>query len=94
MRVTVRPPWPCRLPGPAGDGLLRRHAGVLERLVHIGGEPVVVRAASTGDREVVYKALLAHPLIGQIPQVEELVEKLLKEGRAHLPQFEPREVSA
>jgi len=56
VRVTVRPPWPCRLPGPAGDGLLRRHAGVLERLVHIGGEPVVVRAASTGDREAVIGA--------------------------------------
>ena len=50
LRVTVRPPWPCRLPGPAGDGLLRRRGGVLERLVHVDGEPVVVRAAPTpGD---------------------------------------------
>src|SRR5438034_2779423 len=65
---------------------LVQHVAAYERLA--------VEAAITGDRELVYKALLAHPLIGQIPQVEELVETLLKEGRAHLPQFEPREVSA
>ena len=65
---------------------LVQHVAAYERLA--------VEAAITGDRDLVYKALLAHPLIGQVPQVEELVEKLLKEGRAHLPQFEPREVSA
>src|SRR5438094_2559712 len=65
---------------------LVQHVAAYERLA--------VEAAITGDRDLVYKALLAHPLIGQIPQVEELVETLLKEGRAHLPQFEPREVSA
>ncbi len=65
---------------------LVQHVAAYERLA--------VEAAITGDRDLVYKALLAHPLIGQIPQVEELVEKLLKEGRAHLPQFEPHEVSA
>ena len=65
---------------------LVQHVAAYERLA--------VEAAMTGDRDLVYKALLAHPLIGQIPQVEELVETLLKEGRAHLPQFEPREVSA
>ena len=46
------------------------------------------RRPASGDRDLVYKALLAHPLIGQLPQVEELTERLLKEGRAHLPQFE------
>src|SRR5439155_209996 len=45
-------------------------------------------AAVTGDRELVSKALLTHPLIGQVPQVDELTERLLSEGRAHLPQFE------
>jgi 6-phospho-beta-glucosidase len=48
----------------------------------------------SGDRDLVYKALLAHPLIGQVPQVEELTESLLAEGKQHLPQFEGREVTA
>ena len=59
---------------------LVQHAATYERLA--------AAAAVTGDRDLVYKALLAHPLIGQLPQVEELTERLLEEGRAHLPQFE------
>src|SRR5438874_2616107 len=65
---------------------LVQHVAAYERLA--------VRAAVTGDRDLVYKALLAHPLIGQVPQVEELTESLLAEGREHLPQFAPREVTA
>ena len=65
---------------------LVQHVAAYERLA--------VRAAITGDRDVVYKALLAHPLIGQVPQVEELTESLLAEGKEHLPQFERREVTA
>ena len=65
---------------------LVQHVAAYERLA--------VQAAVTGDRDLVYKALLAHPLIGQVPQVEELTESLLAEGREHLPQFAPREVTA
>ena len=65
---------------------LVQHAATYERLA--------AAAAVTGDRDLVYKALLAHPLIGQLPQVEELTERLLAEGRAHLPQFEQPEVVA
>jgi len=65
---------------------LVQHVAAYERLA--------AQAAITGERELVYKALLAHPLIGQVPQVEELTENLLAAGRAHLPQFEPREVTA
>jgi 6-phospho-beta-glucosidase len=65
---------------------LVQHAAAYERLA--------AQAAVTGDRGLVYKALLAHPLVGQVPQVEELTERLLEEGRAHLPQFDPREVVA
>ena len=65
---------------------LVQHVAAYERLA--------VRAAITGDRDVVYKALLAHPLIGQVPQVEELTESLLAEGKEHLPQFEHSEVTA
>jgi 6-phospho-beta-glucosidase len=62
---------------------LVQHVAAYERLA--------AEAAITGDRDFVYKALLAHPLVGQIPPTEELTEKLLDEGRAHLPQFESRE---
>jgi 6-phospho-beta-glucosidase len=71
--------------GPELLGLVQ-HVAAYERLA--------ASAAVTGDRELVYKALLAHPLVGQLPQVEELADRLLAEGREHLPQFERSEVVA
>src|SRR5439155_1212140 len=50
---------------------LVQHVAAYERLA--------VQAAVTGDRELVSKALLTHPLIGQVPQVDELTERLLSE---------------
>jgi 3-methyladenine DNA glycosylase/8-oxoguanine DNA glycosylase len=38
------PPGPYRLPGAGRDGVLRRRGEVLSRLLHPGGEPVIVRA--------------------------------------------------
>jgi 6-phospho-beta-glucosidase len=58
---------------------LVQHTAAYERLA--------ARAAITGERDLVHKALLTHPLIGQVPQVDELTDRLLAEGRAHLPQF-------
>ena len=58
---------------------LVQHVAAYERLT--------VQAAITGDRAIARKALLAHPLIGQLPLVEELLERLLETGAAHLPQF-------
>jgi 6-phospho-beta-glucosidase len=59
---------------------------------HVAGyERLAAKAAVTGDRDLVYKALLAHPLVGQVPQAEQLTEELLAAGREHLPQFESRE---
>jgi len=58
---------------------LVQHVAAYERLT--------VQAAITGDRAIARKALLAHPLIGQLPLVEELLERLLEAGAAHLPQF-------
>ena len=40
-------------------------------------ERLAVAAALTRDPAVARKALLAHPLIGQVEQVDELVERLL-----------------
>jgi len=62
---------------------LVQHVATYERLA--------AEAAVTGDRELVYKALLAHPLVGQTPQAEFLTDELLAVGREHLPQFESRE---
>ena len=63
---------------------LAQHVAAYERLA--------VQAAVTGDRELVYKALLTHPLIGQHPQAEELTESLLAADRENLPRF-AREVT-
>ena len=65
---------------------LTQHVAAYERLA--------ASAAVTGDRVLVYKALLAHPLVGQVPHVEELTDRLLTEGSEHLPQFERSEVVA
>ncbi|HEU5278347.1 MAG TPA: 6-phospho-beta-glucosidase [Gaiellaceae bacterium] len=58
---------------------LMQHVAAYERLA--------VQAAIGGDPAVARKALLAHPLIGQHPLNEELVDRLLEAGAAHLPQF-------
>ncbi len=62
---------------------LVQHVAAYERLT--------VQAAVTGDRALAHKALLAHPLIGQLSIVEELLERLLEADAPHLPQFFPGE---
>jgi 3-methyladenine DNA glycosylase/8-oxoguanine DNA glycosylase len=60
LRVEVRPPWPFRLPRQGGaDGVLKYRDGVLERLLHHGGEPVVVRIAQTSPDVVLFGARAA-----------------------------------
>jgi 3-methyladenine DNA glycosylase/8-oxoguanine DNA glycosylase len=58
VRTEVRAAGPFRLPLRAGmDGVLRRRGGVLERLLHYReDEPVVVRVAQTGSREILFGA--------------------------------------
>jgi 3-methyladenine DNA glycosylase/8-oxoguanine DNA glycosylase len=53
IRAEVRPASPFRLPGAGMDGVVRRRGGVLERLVHVGDEPVVLRAAQPAADRVV-----------------------------------------
>lgn len=54
VRVEIRPAWPFRLPHGGRDGVARRSGAVLERLVHLDGERVVLRAAQpAADRVVV-----------------------------------------
>ena len=75
-------PLPSGRSPPSCSGLVQ-HVAAYERLA--------AQAAVGGERDLVYKALLAHPLVGQESQAEELTERLLAEGRDHLPQFAARE---
>ena len=56
IRAEVRPRSPFRLPGGGMDGIVRRRGGVLERLLHVGDEPVVLRAAQPTRERVVLGA--------------------------------------
>jgi 6-phospho-beta-glucosidase len=59
---------------------LMQHVSAYERLA--------AQAAVTGDRALVHKALLTHPLVAQDTVSVELVERLLEAGAHHLPQFQ------
>jgi 6-phospho-beta-glucosidase len=59
---------------------LMQHVAAYERLA--------AQAAVTGDRALVHKALLTHPLVAQDTVSVELVERLLEAGAQHLPQFQ------
>jgi DNA-3-methyladenine glycosylase II len=48
VEVDVVPVGPYRMPGGGVDGVLRNRDGVLERLLHVAGEPATVRAWATG----------------------------------------------
>jgi 3-methyladenine DNA glycosylase/8-oxoguanine DNA glycosylase len=53
-RAELRPRSPLRLPGPGMDGVTRRRGTVLERALHVGPHPVVIRLAQpTLDRVVI-----------------------------------------
>lgn len=60
-RVEVRPAGPFRLPRGGLDGMLRRRGGVLERLLHHEGRPVLVRVAQTAPDAVLFGARAATP---------------------------------
>jgi 6-phospho-beta-glucosidase len=62
--------------GPAQAGLV----------AHVSGyEELAVEAAVHGGRQRVYRAMLAHPLIGQYDVAEALTDSLLAENTAFLP---------
>jgi len=58
LRVEVRPRWVFRLPLRGGmDGLARVRGGVLNRLLHAGEEPVLVRVTQLGRDRVLFGAM-------------------------------------
>ena len=52
VRIEVRPPWPFAMPRRLGmDRLARMRGQVLHRLIHLAGEPVVIRVVQlSADR--------------------------------------------
>ena len=50
-------------------------------------EALTAGAAATGDREMAFRALLTHPLIGQSGLAEQLLADLLDANRKYLPAF-------
>lgn len=79
-RVSANGAEPLPQPPVAPELLgLMQHVTAYERLA--------AQAAINGDPAIARKALLTHPLIGQHPLSEDLVERLLEAGAAHLPQF-------
>jgi DNA-3-methyladenine glycosylase II len=56
VREEVRPPWPFRLGGSSMDGLLRRRGAALQRLMRIGGEPVLVGIVQPAPDRVLFAA--------------------------------------
>ena len=73
-------PLPQR-PMPAEMLGLVQHAKAYEQLA--------VKAACTGSRDDVVRALLANPLVGQYPLAAELADEILAVNREHLPRFFP-----
>ncbi|WAL95557.1 6-phospho-beta-glucosidase [Streptomyces sp. Je 1-369] len=67
------------LPVPQLDPL---YAGLIANVT--GYEDLALRAAVHGGRERVFKALLAHPLIGQYAYAEQLTDSLIAHNREHL----------
>jgi 3-methyladenine DNA glycosylase/8-oxoguanine DNA glycosylase len=58
LQVEVRPPWPYRLPGSGGgDAVMRVRRGIVTRLLHVEGQPVVVRAWQRRDGNVVFQSV-------------------------------------
>ena len=56
IRAEARPVSPFRLPSGGMDGVVRKRGGVLERLLHVDGQPVILRAAQPALDRVVMGA--------------------------------------
>ncbi|HEY7152301.1 MAG TPA: hypothetical protein VH391_11535 [Solirubrobacterales bacterium] len=57
LEAEVTPPWPFRLPrGGGGDAVMRVRRGIVTRLLHVGGEPVVVRVWQRRDGPIALHA--------------------------------------
>jgi 6-phospho-beta-glucosidase len=79
-RVTAEGAVPLPVPSlPPHQAGLIAHTAAYEQLT--------ASAAVSGDREVAFRALLTHPLIGQSGLAEQLLTDLLDANRTYLPAF-------
>ncbi|MCX5378312.1 6-phospho-beta-glucosidase [Streptomyces sp. NBC_00091] len=80
VQARVDAAGPVTLPAPRLDPL---YAGLV---AHVSAyEDLALDAALRGGRERVFKALLAHPLVGQYDLAEGLTDRLLAHNKEHLP---------
>ncbi|NEB01829.1 6-phospho-beta-glucosidase [Streptomyces sp. SID13726] len=77
--AAVGPKGPTPLAVPAVDPLF---AGLMANVTAY--EDLALTAALRGGRERVFKALLAHPLVGQYEYAEGLTDRLIAHNREHL----------
>ncbi|WP_328747563.1 6-phospho-beta-glucosidase [Streptomyces sp. NBC_00285] len=79
VQAAVGPKGPTPLAVPAVDPLF---AGLMAQVTAY--EDLALTAALRGGRDRVFKALLAHPLIGQYEYAEGLTDRLIAHNREHL----------
>ncbi|WP_329227920.1 6-phospho-beta-glucosidase [Streptomyces canus] len=79
VQAAVGPKGPTPLAVPAVDPL---YAGLMANVTAY--EDLALTAALRGGRDRVFKALLAHPLIGQYAYAEGLTDRLIAHNREHL----------
>lgn len=79
VQAAVGPKGPTPLAVPAVDPLF---AGLMANVTAY--EDLALTAALRGGRERVFKALLAHPLVGQYAYAEGLTDRLIAHNREHL----------
>ncbi|MEV6946873.1 6-phospho-beta-glucosidase [Streptomyces sp. NPDC051172] len=79
VQAAVGPKGPLPLPVPPVHPL---YAGLMANVTAY--EDLALEAALRGGRDRVFKALLAHPLIGQYEYAETLTDRLIAHNREHL----------
>ncbi|POX53580.1 6-phospho-beta-glucosidase [Streptomyces sp. Ru71] len=79
VQAAVGAKGPAPLPVPRLDPL---YAGLVANVTAYEG--LALRAALEGGRDRVFRALLAHPLIGQYAYAETLTDRLIAHNREHL----------
>ncbi|MGW2460265.1 6-phospho-beta-glucosidase [Streptomyces sp. NPDC001761] len=79
VQAAVGPAGPVPLPAPDLDPLF---AGLIANVTAY--EDLALEAALRGGRDRVFRALLAHPLIGQYAYADALTDQLIAHNREHL----------
>ncbi|MFF8530700.1 6-phospho-beta-glucosidase [Streptomyces sp. SAS_267] len=79
VQAAVGAKGPAPLPVPAVDPL---YAGLMANVTAY--EDLALDAALRGGRERVFRALLAHPLVGQYDRADALTDQLIAHNREHL----------